>query len=205
MPSVTSTIASSGVEVDARLGVDLLGHDAERRTGGGHHLLRVAAGALDERPEVTGARDGDAPELRVDLQRRRAVTNRSGSLPATIASLSNDSTARALRRARGAGRTASAGATRHGRAGPLPQTSATRRETWPSRCWMISKKSPPWPTGPVLARGDAGAGSTSADGPAAVRGAADAGRDLVSDAADNGDRDKESPYCPETSGYLKGN
>src|SRR3982751_2414136 len=55
-------------QLDARLGVDLLGHDPQRRSRRRDHLLRVAARALDEWPEVAGAGDRDGAGKRIDLR-----------------------------------------------------------------------------------------------------------------------------------------
>ena len=51
----------------ARLRVGLRGHDPQGHALIHHLLLGVATRALDERPEVAGARDGHGASLRIDL------------------------------------------------------------------------------------------------------------------------------------------
>ena len=54
------------IQVDARLGVGLVGHDPQRRARRRDHLLRVAARALDEGAQVAGAGDGHRARQRID-------------------------------------------------------------------------------------------------------------------------------------------
>ena len=91
--------------------IDLLGHDPQRRPDGDDQLLRVAAGALDERPQVAGAGDG-RPRPRADrsASRWRSRTGRARCRrDASFSSAQHG--ARAPRRARGAAASPSASAT----------------------------------------------------------------------------------------------